>query len=42
MTATDVDEVEGTKTAQEQLGHTRMMTRKYVRHRKGKLVKPTR
>lgn len=41
--ATDVDEVGGITAAQEQLGHTTAtMTRKYVRHRKGKLVKPTR
>lgn len=41
--ATDVDEVEGITAVQEQLGHTTpMMIAKYVRQRKGKLVKPTR
>lgn len=40
--ATDKDETEGITAAQEQLGHTTpTMTRQYVRHRKGKLVKPT-
>ena len=40
--ATDKDEVEGIAAAQEQLGHTTTaMTRQYVRHRKGKLVTPT-
>jgi integrase len=40
--ATDKDEQEGIAAAQEQLGHsTPAMTKKYVRHRKGKLVKPT-
>jgi integrase len=40
--ATDKDEAAGISAAQEQLGHTTpTMTRHYVRHRKGKLVKPT-
>ena len=40
--ATDKDESAGMTAAQEQLGHTTpTMTRQYVRHRKGKLVKPT-
>lgn len=40
--ATDKEEVEGVEAAQAQLGHTTpTMTRQYVRHRKGKLVKPT-
>lgn len=40
--ATDKDESAGMTAAQEQLGHTTStMTRQYVRHRKGKLVKPT-
>lgn len=40
--ATDTDERDGITAAQEQLGHTTAtMTRQYVRHRKGKLVKPT-
>jgi integrase len=40
--ATDKDEAEGITAAQEQLGHTTpMMTKHYIRHRKGKLVKPT-
>jgi integrase len=40
--ATDKDEAEGSAAAQELLGHTTpTMTRQYVRHRKGKLVKPT-
>lgn len=39
---TDVDEVSGINAAQDQLGHTTpMMTAHYVRHRRGKLVKPT-
>jgi integrase len=41
--ATDKDESQGMAAAQEQLGHTTpTMTRQYVRHRKGKLVTPTR
>lgn len=41
--ATDKDETQGMAAAQEQLGHTTpTMTRQYVRHRKGKLVTPTR
>jgi integrase len=40
--ATDTDERGGITAAQEQLGHsTSTMTKHYVRHRKGKLVKPT-
>jgi integrase len=40
--ATDKDEAEGGAAAQDLLGHTTpTMTRQYVRHRKGKLVKPT-
>lgn len=40
--ATDTDERDGITAAQEQLGHTTAtMTRQYVRHRRGKLVKPT-
>lgn len=40
--ATDKDESSGMTAAQEQLGHTTStMTRQYVRHRKGKLVTPT-
>jgi integrase len=40
--ATDKDEAHGISAAQEQLGHsTAAMTKHYVRHRKGKLVKPT-
>lgn len=40
--ATDKDEMHGITAAQEQLGHTTAaMTKHYVRHRKGKLVKPT-
>lgn len=40
--ATDKDESAAMTAAQEQLGHTMpTMTRQYVRHRKGKLVKPT-
>ncbi|GAB3420005.1 tyrosine-type recombinase/integrase [Massilia agilis] len=41
--ATDTDEQQGIAAAQTQLWHsTSAMTRRYVRHRKGKLVKPTR
>lgn len=40
--ATDKEESQGITAAQEQLGHTTpTMTRHYVRHRKGKLVTPT-
>lgn len=40
--ATDKDEAHGISAAQEQLGHsTAAMTKHYVRHRKGKLVTPT-
>lgn len=40
--ATDKDESVDMKAAQEQLGHTsERMTRRYVRHRNGKLVQPT-
>lgn len=40
--ATDKDEIDGITAAQEQLGHsTSAMTKQYIRHRKGKLVKPT-
>lgn len=40
--ATDKEESHGITAAQEQLGHTTpTMTQHYVRHRKGKLVKPT-
>lgn len=40
--ATDTDERDGITAAQEQLGHsTAAMTKHYVRHRKGKLVRPT-
>lgn len=40
---TDKDENEGIEAAKDQLGHTTTtMTSHYVRHRKGKLVKPTR
>jgi len=40
--ATDVDDVSGIAVAQAQLGHTTTaMTARYVRHRRGKLVKPT-
>lgn len=39
---TDTDEHSGIAAAQEQLGHsTPMMTAQYIRHRRGKLVKPT-
>lgn len=39
---TDKEEVAGISAAQDQLGHsTPVMTAHYVRHRKGKLVKPT-
>ena len=39
---TDTEDVGGMEAAQAQLGHsTPAMTAKYVRHRKGKLVKPT-
>jgi integrase len=41
--ATDTEELRGMTAAQDQLGHsTPMMTAHYVRHRRGKLVKPTR
>lgn len=41
--ATDKEEAHGIAAAQDQLGHsTPTMTKHYVRHRKGKLVKPTR
>ena len=40
---TDKEEQQGMEAAQSQLGHASpTMTRTYVRHRKGKLVKPTR
>lgn len=40
---TDVDEERGMQAAQELLGHTTpTMTRRYVRHRLGKKVEPTR
>lgn len=40
---TDTEEARGMGAAQDQLGHsTPMMTAHYVRHRKGKLVSPTR
>jgi integrase len=40
--ATEVDEKSGTKEAQGLLGHTtETMTTKYIRHKVGKLVKPT-
>lgn len=40
---TDTEESSGMQAAQDQLGHsTPMMTAQYVRHRRGKLVKPTR
>lgn len=40
--ATDKEEAHGISAAQDQLGHsTAAMTKHYVRHRKGKLVKPT-
>jgi integrase len=39
---TDKEEMQGMDAAQAQLGHsTPTMTKHYVRHRKGKLVKPT-
>lgn len=39
---TDTEEVSGMEAAQSQLGHTTSaMTAHYVRHRRGKLVKPT-
>ncbi|MDQ2820814.1 MAG: tyrosine-type recombinase/integrase [Pseudomonadota bacterium] len=39
---TDTEEASGMQAAQDQLGHsTPMMTARYVRHRRGKLVKPT-
>ncbi len=39
---TDKEELHGMEAAQNQLGHTSpTMTKQYVRHRKGKLVKPT-
>lgn len=39
---TDTEETSGMQAAQDQLGHsTPMMTARYVRHRRGKLVKPT-
>jgi integrase len=39
---TDKEEQQGMEAAQSQLGHaSATMTRHYVRHRKGKLVKPT-
>lgn len=39
---TDKEESSGMQAAQDQLGHTTpMMTAHYVRHRRGKLVKPT-
>ncbi|WP_261939115.1 tyrosine-type recombinase/integrase [Pandoraea sp. NE5] len=41
--ATEKDMAEGIGAARDQLGHSsEAMTRKYVRHRAGKLVKPTR
>ena len=40
--ATDVDDESGIAVAQAQLGHTTTaMTARYVRHRRSKLVKPT-
>lgn len=40
--ATETDESRGEKDAQELLGHsTGTMTKRYIRHRRGKLVKPT-
>jgi integrase len=40
---TDTEEASGMQAAQDQLGHTTaQMTSHYVRHRRGKLVKPTR
>lgn len=39
---TDKEEISGIEAAQAQLGHTTTaMTARYVRHRRGKLVKPT-
>lgn len=39
---TDTEEASGMQAAQDQLGHTtQAMTSHYVRHRRGKLVKPT-
>lgn len=39
---TDTEEARGMQAGQNQLGHsTPMMTARYVRHRRGKLVKPT-
>ncbi|QRX80815.1 tyrosine-type recombinase/integrase [Glaciimonas sp. PAMC28666] len=39
---TDKEEISGMSAAQDQLGHaTATMTARYVRHRRGKLVKPT-
>jgi integrase len=39
---TDKEEIDGISAAQDQLGHaTATMTAHYVRHRRGKLVKPT-
>ena len=39
---TDTEEIRGMAAAKDQLGHTtEMMTSHYVRHRRGKLVKPT-
>ena len=40
--ATTIDEKDGTKAAQGLLGHTtEQMTTNYIRHKAGKLVKPT-
>jgi len=40
--ATDKDDAEGLGAAQDQLGHTTpAITAHYVRHRRGKIVKPT-
>lgn len=42
-TATEADELSGTKTAQAILGHTtEAMTAKYIRHKVGKKVSPLR
>ncbi|MCX8566970.1 MAG: hypothetical protein ON057_001697 [Glomeribacter sp. 1016415] len=39
----DKEEKEGMEAAKDQLGHVdEKMTQRYVRHRKGKLVTPTR
>jgi len=39
---TDKEEIDGISAAQDQLGHaTATMIARYVRHRRGKLVKPT-